>query len=147
MTYSERLQNRPESAVHMESLYEQIGGAETIERLVYAFYPKVYAHPELIPLFPEGVDEIRAKQYLFLTQFTGGPMLYTDRHGFGNMRSVHEQFQITPARAEAWLTCMREAMDEIGLEGFPRQMLFQMLTNAAHRFVNSPQGGETEPPN
>jgi hemoglobin len=136
VTYSKRVPSKPESALQMESLYEQIGGAETIDRLVRAFYPKVYAHPELIPLFPEGVDEVRAKQYLFLTQFIGGPMLYTDRHGFGNMRTVHARFQITPARAEAWLSCMREAMDEIGLAGYPRQMFYQMLTNAAHRFVN-----------
>jgi len=32
---------------------------------------------------------------------------------------------------------MREAMDEIGMEGHPRAMMFQMLTNAAHRFVNT----------
>nr|WP_276356286.1 hypothetical protein [Cohnella sp. YIM B05605] len=77
----------------------------------------------------------RAKQYLFLTPFTGGPSLYTDRYGFGNMRIIHERFPITPERAEAWLSCMREAMDEIGLEGNPRTMMFRMLTNAARRFV------------
>ena len=119
------------------TLYEQIGGAETIERLVHAFYPKVYAHPQLRPLFPDGVDAIRAKQYLFLTQFTGGPPLYTDKYGFGNMRAMHERFPITRERAEAWLSCMREAMDEIGLEGPPREYFFQMLTNAAYRFVNT----------
>jgi hemoglobin len=119
------------------TIYEQIGGAETIDRLVHAFYPKVYAHPALRPLFPDGVDEIRAKQYLFLTQFTGGPPLYTDKYGFGNMRAIHEQFPITLERAKAWLTCMKEAMDEIGMEGYPRELLFQMLTNAAMRFVNT----------
>ncbi|RAP76911.1 globin [Paenibacillus montanisoli] len=122
-----------------ESLYNQIGGAQTINRLVHAFYPKVYAHPVLRPLFPDGVDEIRAKQYLFLTQFTGGPTLYTDKYGFGNMKSIHEQFRISPSHADAWLTCMREAMDEIELQGYPRQLLFQMMTNAANRFVNTPE--------
>lgn len=75
-------------------------------------------------VFPDGVDEIRAKQYLFLTQFTGGPALYTDRYGFNNMRDVHGRFPITPERAEAWLACMKEAMDEIGLEGTPREFFF-----------------------
>lgn len=130
------------SADEKGSLYEQIGGAETIDRLVHAFYPRVYANPELRPLFPDGVDEIRAKQYLFLTQFTGGPALYTDKYGFGNMRAIHEKFEITPARARAWLSCMTEAMDEIGMRGYPRQLMFQFLTNAAHRFVNSSDTAE-----
>jgi hemoglobin len=138
MTYAEKYRNAEHSAGERRiSLYEQIGGAETIDRLVHAFYPRVYAHPLLRPLFPDGVDEIRAKQYLFLSQFTGGPTLYTDRYGFGSMRVIHERFPITPERAEAWLDCMREAMDEIGMEGHPRAMMFQMLTNAAHRFVNT----------
>jgi len=136
MTYAEKYPSAGKYRSELGSLYEQIGGAETIERLVNAFYPKVYAHPALRPLFPDGVDEIRAKQLLFLTQFTGGPSLYTDKYGFGNMRSMHEQFPITPERAQAWLSCMNEAMDDIGLDGLPRKLFFQMLTNAAHRFVN-----------
>jgi len=125
-------------------LYNLLGGAETIQQLVDAFYPKVYEHPVLRPLFPDGVDEIKAKQYLFLTQFTSGPPLYTDRYGFGNMRSVHEQFRITPERAQAWLWCMREAMDEIDLQNPARMMLYQMLANAAHRFINTTESENEE---
>ncbi len=136
MTYAEKYQSAERYRSELGSLYDQIGGAETIGRLVYAFYPKVYAHPDLRPLFPDGVDEIRAKQYLFLTQFTGGPPLYTDKYGFGNMRGMHEQFPITPERAQAWLACMNEAMDDIGLAGMPRKLFFQMLTSAANRFIN-----------
>lgn len=127
------------------SVYEQIGGEETVRHLVYAFYPKVYANPQLRPLFPEGIEEIRAKQLLFLTQFTGGPSLYTDKYGFGSMRAKHESFAITPERARAWLSCMEEAMDEIGLEGHPRTFLFQLLTNAAHRFVNTQENTTDRP--
>lgn len=119
------------------SLYDQIGGARTIEKLVEAFYPRVYRHPELRPLFPDGVEAIKAKQLLFLTQFTGGPALYTDKYGFGNMKLMHERFEITPQRADAWLTCMREAMDDIGLGGHARTLLYQLLDKAAHRFVNA----------
>ncbi|CAG7625913.1 globin [Paenibacillus allorhizosphaerae] len=142
MMYTNRSYSAANQSNALPSLYEQIGGADTIDRLVHAFYPKVYGHPALQPLFPDGVEEIRAKQYLFLTQFTGGPTLYTDKYGFGNMREVHAHFRITPERAEAWLSCMREAMNEIGLNEYPGQMLFQMLTNAAHRFVNTFHGGE-----
>lgn len=32
------------------------------------------------------------------------------------LRARHQPFEITPARAKAWLACMNEAMDEVGLE-------------------------------
>jgi len=127
---------------HSNGVYELIGGEQTIRRLVEAFYTRVYQHPDLIPLFDNGVEEIKKKQYLFLTQFSGGPALYTERFGFGNMRAIHEQFPITPTRAAAWLQCMKGAMDEIGLEGIGRERLFMALTNAAYRFVNLPDQGE-----
>lgn len=120
------------------TLFDGIGGAATIRNLVEAFYPRVYADPDLRPLFPDGVDEIKEKQYLFLTQFTGGPTLYSDQSGPPNMRKRHEPFEITQRRAEAWLRCMKEAMDEIGMDGPARELLFHRLTHVAHAMVNTP---------
>lgn len=40
------------------TLFEEIGGEETIRNLVKAFYPKVYRDPDLSPLFPDGVEGI-----------------------------------------------------------------------------------------
>jgi len=59
----------------LQTVYEQIGG-ETIEKLVQAFYPKVYADPDLIPIFQGDMSEIMRKQKMFLTQFTGGPAFF-----------------------------------------------------------------------
>ncbi|GBF71917.1 hypothetical protein PA598K_00137 [Paenibacillus sp. 598K] len=121
----------------VETLYEAVGGKETIYRLVKAFYPRVYCDPDLSPLFPEGIDEIMQKQYLFLTQFTGGPALYSEQHGSPQMRYRHMAFQVTPRRAAAWLRCMREAMDEIGLTGKTRDILYDRLSQVARIMVNS----------
>ncbi|WP_415782724.1 hypothetical protein [Cohnella lubricantis] len=41
---------------------------------------------------------------------------------------------------------MSAAMDEIGLQGHPRQLLLQLLTNAEHRFVNSTESLTKEQP-
>ncbi len=127
--------------MHMESgatLYEDIGGAETIERLVRAFYPKVYEDPYLSPLFPDGVEDIMEKQRLFLTQFTGGPPLYSNLYGPPRMRQRHLAFAVTPRRAQAWLRCMQEAMDEIGMSGPARQYFYERLTQVAGIMVNTP---------
>jgi hemoglobin len=122
----------------MESLYEELGGAKTIRSLVEAFYPRVYADPDLAPLFPDGVDEIKEKQYMFLTQFLGGPTLYSDRYGPPAMRHRHLAFEVTPRRAKAWLRCMKEAMDEIGMEGAARAFFYDRLTQVAGIMVNTP---------
>jgi len=127
------LQQQPEG----ETLYEAIGGEETIRNLVKAFYPRVYRDPDLSPIFPDGVESIMRKQCQFLTQFTGGPPLYSDQYGPPRMQQRHLAFEITPRRAAAWLRCMNEAMDEIGLSGHPRQWFYERLTQVAGIMVNT----------
>ncbi len=125
-----------------KTLYDRIGGEGTIRRLVQAFYPRVYQDADLSPLFPDGVEEIMRKQTLFLTQFAGGPPLYSDQYGPPRMQQRHLAFPVTPRRAEAWLRCMNEAMDEIGLAGPAREMLYDRLTQVARIMVNSPDEGD-----
>lgn len=116
------------------SLYEEIGGEKVIRKLVEAFYPKVYRDPDLAPLFPEGVEAIMHKQILFLTQFTGGPPLYSEQFGPPRMQQRH---LVTPRRAQAWLRCMKEAMDDIGLKGDARDNMYENLTRVAGIMVNT----------
>ena len=74
---------------------------------------------------------------MFLTQFTGGPALYSDEFGHPQMRFRHLPFEVTPRRAEAWLKCMREAMDEISLTGMARDFFYERLTQVAAIMVNT----------
>jgi hemoglobin len=116
--------------------YELIGGSETLARLVDTFYDLVKQHPDLAPIFPDDLTETKEKQYQFLTQFLGGPPLYSERHGHPMLRARHMRFPITPKRAEAWLSCMSEAMDRVGLQGDVRKAIFERLTLTAHHMVN-----------
>jgi hemoglobin len=121
-----------------QSPYEAIGGAEKVAQLVDAFYKRVVQDPDLRPIFPEDIKPVRDRQYLFLTQFFGGPPLYTQQIGSPMMRARHLPFPITPTRAKAWLKCMKEAMDEVGMEGPVREFLYERLTMTAHHMVNTP---------
>lgn len=47
-------------------------------------------------------------------------------------------------RAVAWLRCMNEAMDDIGLEGFARQWFSERLTKVAEYMVNTEDDGVAE---
>ena len=106
--------------------------------LVDAFYERVHKHPLLKPIFPEDLTETARKQKQFLTQFLGGPPVYTEEHGHPMLRARHLPFEVTEERANAWLQCMSEAMDEVKLENEVREFFFQRLTMTAHHMVNTP---------
>lgn len=119
------------------SIYEQLGGGETIRKLVESFYPKVQQNAVISHLFPEDINPVMDKQYLFLTQFFGGPPLYTEQYGHPMMRKRHLPFKITPKRAEAWLDCMSRALEDIGLEESLQKVIITRLSAPAYFFVNS----------
>ncbi|MGM9923953.1 MAG: globin [Bacillus sp. (in: firmicutes)] len=122
---------------HSQTPYDAIG-KEQLDRMIEIFYAKVHQHPLLIPIFPEDLTETIRKQKQFLTQFLGGPSLYTDEHGHPMLRARHLQFEITPERAAAWLSCMSEAMDEVELESDLREYIYSRLTLTAQHMVNTP---------
>lgn len=119
------------------TIYEAIGGADTIRDIVERFYPKVQAHPLLGPLFPADIRPVMEKQYMFLTQFLGGPALYSDQYGHPMMRARHLPFPITPERADAWLSCMASALSETSLPEQLQQLMLERLSGPAYHFVNT----------
>lgn len=121
--------------------YDEIG-AEQLSRLVDAFYARVAMHPKLKPIFPDDLSETARKQKQFLTQYLGGPNIYSEEHGHPRLKARHNPFPITPDRAQAWLECMSDAMDEIGLAGKFRETFYNRLVLTAHHMVNEPDSEE-----
>lgn len=120
------------------SIYDNLGGETAVRRLVQAFYPRVQRDPLLGPLFPEDITPVMEKQFMFLSQFFGGPSLYSDAVGHPMMRARHLPFPVTRERAEAWLACMRAALEEIGVEEPLRGFVLERLSGPAFHFVNTP---------
>jgi hemoglobin len=118
------------------TLYETMGGAPVLRRVVEAFYPKVQAHPLLGPLFPADIFPVMEKQIQFLTQLLGGPALYSELHGHPMMRARHMPFPITRERADAWLGCMGAALNEAGVDEPLRTVLLERLKGPAYHFIN-----------
>ena len=75
---------------------------------------------------------------MFLSQFFGGPSLYSDAFGHPMMRARHLPFPVTTERAEAWLACMKAALEEIGVEEPLRGIVLERLSGPAFHFVNTP---------
>lgn len=112
-------------------------GEETLSQLVNRFYKLVSEHPDLIAIFPEDLTETARKQKQFLTQFFGGPSLYTEEHGHPMLRKRHMPFLITPHRGEAWLSCMAQALVDTNIEEPLRTAIFERLSYTAKHMINS----------
>lgn len=119
------------------SLYEAIGGASTIEKLIPVMYKYIGAHPDLLPIFPDDLDESARKQHLFFTQFLGGPAIYTEERGHPMLRRRHLPFEITPTRRDAWLSCVKRALDEVEVIEPYRTIIFKRLSMTAEHMMNS----------
>jgi hemoglobin len=121
-----------------QSFYQAVGGEETFRRIVARFYAEVASDEILRPLYPEedlGPAEERLR--LFLIQYWGGPHTYSDNRGHPRLRMRHAPFQVGPLQKEAWLRCMRIAVDEAGLSEEHRAQLWNYLEMAANSLVNS----------
>ncbi|HEY0450217.1 globin [Actinophytocola sp.] len=121
-----------------ESFYQAVGGAEVFHRIIARFYAEVAQDDVLRPLYPEqdlGPAEERLR--LFLMQYWGGPHTYSDRRGHPRLRMRHAPFSIGPIERDAWLRCMRIAVDEEKLSDQHRAQLWTYLEMAANSMMNS----------
>lgn len=116
--------------------YERLGGAPAIRKLVFHFYNLVEKHPVLKPIFPDDLTETRQKQYWFLTQFFGGPPLYTEKRGHPMMRRRHLEFPIDQKAVDAWLSCMSQALDKLELDPKLREEVWTRFVFTAHHMKN-----------
>jgi hemoglobin len=70
-------------------------------------------------------------------QYWGGPHTYSEQRGHPRLRMRHAPFVIGPLQRDAWLRCMRIAVDEAGLDEPLRRQLWEYLEMAANSLLNS----------
>lgn len=120
------------------TFYEAVGGEETFRKLIARFYAEVAEDDVLRPLYPEpdlsGAEE---RLRMFLMQYWGGPGTYSEQRGHPRLRMRHAPYSIGPIERDAWLRCMRIAIDETGIEEPYRQRLWDYMEMAANSMMNS----------
>ncbi|MFR9804660.1 globin [Pseudonocardia sp. RS010] len=121
-----------------QNFYAEVGGHTVFHQIVHRFYEQVREDEILRPLYPEedlGPAEDRLR--MFLEQYWGGPRTYSEQRGHPRLRMRHFPFRIGPIERDAWLRCMRVAVDEADLDEAHRAQLWQYLEYAAASMVNS----------
>jgi hemoglobin len=122
------------------SLYEEMGGRATFEKLVSHFYALVAVDPVLRPMYPE--DDLKGaaeRLLMFLEQYWGGPTTYSEQRGHPRLRMRHAQFQIGETERDVWLRHMKSAVDELEMRDDLRDELWSYLVMAANSMVNQPR--------
>ncbi|HJF68582.1 truncated hemoglobin YjbI [Staphylococcus kloosii] len=116
--------------------YEVIG-AEALYDLIDNFYSLVAQDTRINHLFPTDLSETSRKQKQFLTQFLGGPNLYTQEHGHPMLKRRHLEFTITHFERDAWLENMHQAITNAQLPAGVGDYLYERLRLTANHMVNS----------
>ena len=126
------------------TIYEFVGGAETFRRLVDEFYARVEADGELRALFPGDLDPGKEYQYLFLSQYFGGPTTYIEQRGHPRLRMRHIPFAIDGRARDAWLRYMLEAIEVVGIQEPARGIMREYFQRASEAMINTyrPVGNE-----
>lgn len=121
----------------MTTFYEKVGGKNTFIDLVSQFYARVSVDPILLPLYPEPDLKAAAERLqMFLEQYWGGPTTYSERRGHPRLRARHAGFHIATPERDAWLACMRGALDGLSIEEVLKDEMWEYFQMAAQSLVN-----------
>jgi len=124
------------------TMYERLGGAEGVRRLVETFYDLVESEPEGEPLRVmhnegNGILHAREAQFMFLSGFLGGPQLYVEQFRHSNVKQVHNHLAISDVEAESWLSCMDKALAKVS-NAETHALLMQNFRRVAQALKNRP---------
>jgi hemoglobin len=121
------------------SMFERIGGAVIVDRLVETFYDRVDTLPEAATIRAMHGPDLGPTRQIFkryLCEWMGGPKLYSAEKGHPRLRQRHMGFQIGEAERDAWLLCMCGALEQTVKDVEARQEIYAALTKLANWMRN-----------
>ena len=128
------------------TLYEWLGGIDSLNRLTARFYERVRDNPILAPIFHHmGVDH---PQHVaaFLAEVLGGPARYSAEHGgHPHMVRQHLNRHLSQEQRRAWVALLLDTADQLGMPDDPefRSALVGYLEWGSRLAVLNSQPGVT----
>ncbi len=101
------------------SPYQRLGGEAAVRKLVDRFYELMDTLPQaqqIRAMHPDDLSGSADKLFMFLSGWLGGPQLYVEAYGHPRLRQRHMPFPIDEAARDAWMLCMKKALEEMDLD-------------------------------
>lgn len=125
------------------TLYEALGGAPAVRRLVHRFYELMEELPEAYAvrqLHPESLAGSAESLFEFLSGWFGGPALYIARQGHPRLRMRHAPYAVGPRERDEWMLCMTQALTDQVTDAELRERLIFRFAQMAEHMVNTDAG-------
>ena len=117
-----------------DSLYDKYGGFASICDIVHKFYDKILESETLSPWFEHvDMEGLIDHQTQFLCMALGGPANYSG-HG---MKKVHQGLQVTEAAFNEVAVCLKESLDESGVEAEDIDTILQLVGGFASEVIEA----------
>lgn len=119
-----------------DNSYKMAGKLLGITQLVNEFYNNMATFSEskkIRDMHPEDLSLSKQKLTYFLSGWLGGPKLYTEHFGSINIPLAHKHLSVGVDESEAWLLCMKKAVDNQNYEPSFKVYLMEQLRVPAER--------------
>lgn len=96
--------------------FEMLGGQAGVARLVNAFYRHMDTRPDthgIRAMHEPDLASTKDVLVLYLCEWLGGPKDYSAQRGHPRLRMRHGGFAIGLPERDAWLACMRAALEDV----------------------------------
>lgn len=122
------------------SHFHLVGGQSAVDRIVEAFYRRMDTLPEarkIRALHPPDLRDTQTVLRKYLAEWLGGPALYSQERGHPRLRMRHQTFPIGAPERDAWMLCMRGALEEVVDSEPLRETLLQQFFKVADWMRNN----------
>ena len=118
----------------MATLYERLGGEESIEAVVDEFYDRVVADDRVAHFFEDtDMQKQRAHQTQFLSSVAGGPVTYTG----AEMQAAHAHLDVHQEHFDAIAELLEEALLEFDVDQEDRREVLEAVAQYEDAIVQT----------
>lgn len=108
----------------METLYDKIGGAESIEKMITSFYQRVLADTMLAPFFEKTeIAKLHKMQTAFFSIALGGG----EPEKMPNLAAVHRDRGIESKHLTRFMEILVETLAEVGIPESDMKRIYERI--------------------